>query len=80
MLRKILTWHVVLQTASLIRRRNAAQSTLVLQAVMHATAEKQNVLVSAVAEKLFDSSKRDTKTGDFVRKSPVFLIAGIMEN
>lgn len=47
---------------------------------MHATAEKQNVLVSVVAEKLFDSSKRDTKTGDFVRKSPVFLIAGIMEN
>lgn len=47
---------------------------------MHATAEKQNVLVSAVAEKLFNSSKRDAKTGDFVRKSPVFLIAGIFGN
>ena len=47
---------------------------------MRATAEKQNVLVSAVAEKFLSSSKKDGKTGDFVRKSPVFLIAGNLEN
>lgn len=48
---KILKWHVVLRTVSLIRKRNAAQTISVSRVVMPATAEKRNAQVSAAAKK-----------------------------
>ena len=64
--RKILKWHVVLRTVSLIRKRNAAQTISVSRVVMPATAEKRNAQVSAAAKKFCASGNKDGKTGDFV--------------